>query len=122
MLLIKRAPGEPITVGDEIGIRVVSIRGNCVTLDITAPTSAVVVQKDRAPSEQSVCVGDDVEIVMVGVCGQYVKVGIIAPRSMFVRRGSTQESIPSGDNVHNLLMELQGPLEPAFGGTGYGPR
>lgn len=86
MLVIKRTPGDSITLGDEIGIRIISIRGNRVTVDVTAPATAVVVQKDRAPSEQSVCVGDDVEVVMVGICGQYVKVGILAPRSMVVRR------------------------------------
>ena len=109
MLVIKRTPGDCITIGNDIGIRVIAIRGNCVTLDIAAPAPAVVVRKDRAPSEQSVCVGDDVEIVMVGICGQYVRVGIIAPKSMFVRRGSTHDSIPSGEQVNNAVMELRGP-------------
>lgn len=115
MLLIKRAPGESITVGDEIGIRVISIRGDRVMLDIAAPTSAAVVRRDKSPSEQSVYVGDDVELLMAGICGQHVRVGINAPKSMFVSRGGTSVAFPSGDHVRNTVMELRAPLDPRYG-------
>jgi len=114
MLVIKRTPGQAITIGDEIGLRVVSIHGNRVTLEIAAPAPATVLRKDRSLWDQSVRVGDEVEIVMVGIRGQYVRVGIVAPKSMFVYRGTTDQSIPAAEHLRNSLIELRGPLEPRF--------
>jgi carbon storage regulator CsrA len=116
MLVINRKRGESITIGDDITVTITSVQRDCVTLDIAAPAPAVVVRKDRWLAGQSLCVGENVEIVMTGIRGQCAHVGIIAPRSMSVRRESTHDSMPSGDQVQNVVMELRGQLKPPFGG------
>jgi sRNA-binding carbon storage regulator CsrA len=115
MLVLKRKPGESVTIGDDINVTVTAIHGNRVDLDVAAPPTAVVVRKNRSPTEESVCVGGDVEIVVAGICGQYVRVGIIAPKSMHVQRASP--SMPSGGQIHNAVLGVRGPLVASFSGA-----
>jgi carbon storage regulator CsrA len=116
MLVLTRKIQESLVIGEDITITVVAIRGNIVSLVITAPSTLAINCKDRGCSEQAVGIGQDVEIIVVGICRNRARIGIIAPGQMAVRREDLHEFIVPGENVRLSMVEVLGPLMPSFGG------
>jgi len=116
MLVLTRKIQESLVIGEDIRITVVAIRGNIVSLGITAPSTLAINCKDRGCSEQSVGIGQDVEIIVVGICRNRARIGIIAPGQMAIRREDPHEFVVAGENVRLSTVEVPGPLIPPFGG------
>ena len=122
MLVLTRKAGQSIMIGDDIEVRVVSVIGDKVRIevDLHSPLGELVrvgMQGPRvapARTSQSMSIGEDVEVSVLSVIGEKVRVGIQAPRAVPVYRSEVYAEIQREQRGE---LELSTPVPGTAPGT-----
>jgi len=100
VLVLARAIGEVVSIGNRVEIQVMEIKGGNVRLGVTAPPDILIEGRIAQPvaiftrrENEIIRVGKDIRILVVNTIGSAkVRLGFIAPRSVAVDRKEIREA------------------------------